>query len=248
MALPKLTIPTYSLTIPSTKVKVKFRPFLSKEEKVLMLVKQSENSDEIMNAMKDIVNVCTFEKLSISELALFDLEYIFLQLRSKSIGELIEVDMRCNNLIKVPVEGEESAVTEKHCGALIPFKIEIPDINVITPKGHMKMIKLEKDIGITMRYPSVDDLQMLEDNKDDDVEIIKHLIQNIFDKDNVYEVAETRTEELEEFVANISSKQIEKIREEFFYKMPSISHTVKYTCPECGFKGEYVFSGINDFF
>lgn len=250
MALPKLTIPTYTLTVPSTKLKTKYRPFLSKEEKVLMLVKQSENSTEILDAVKQIVDVCTFEKLSPSVLALFDLEYIFLQIRSKSVGEVIEIDMKCNNNVEsVPLTGEnEGKTVEKKCGSLIPFVINIPDIKVITPKGHSKIIKLEKDIGVTMRYPSIDDLEMLEKYKEDDVEIIKHLIENIFDRDNVYNVADTPEEELQEFVDNISSKQIDQIKNEFFYTMPSLSHTIKYKCPKCGYEGEYTFSGINDFF
>lgn len=261
MPLPKLTIPTYSLTIPSTKKKVKFRPFLSKEEKILMLVKQSENSEEILQAMRDIVDVCTFEKLNISSLALFDLEYIFLKLRGKSVGEIIDIDMKCNNQIEIPVMKVEdigggivdpsSIITEvktKSCGNLIPFSINIDDIKIDFSEKHTKVIKLEKEIGMTMRYPSVDDLGMLEDNKEDDVEIIKGLIESIYDKDNVYDISDTNPEDLQEFVDNLSSKQIESIRNDFFHTMPALSHTVKYKCTDCGFEGEYTFSGINDFF
>lgn len=249
MALPKLTIPTYTLKVPSTKKSVKFRPFLSKEEKVLMLVKQSENSEEILQAMRDIVTVCTFEKLDVTTLALFDLEYIFLQLRSKSVGEIIEIDMKCNNKIDLPLKGDElTSHGTKVCGNTIPFSIDINKIDVTFPKDHVNVIKLEKEIGMTMRYPSVDDIAMLESNRDDDVEIIKSLIQSIYDKDNVYEVGDTKPEDLQEFVDNISSKQIESIRKDFFYTMPSLTHTVKYKCSVCGFEGEYKFDGVNDFF
>lgn len=246
MALPKLTVPTYTLTVPSTKKKVKFRPFLSKEEKILMLVKQSNNQDEIMTAMKDVVNVCTFEKLDIEKLALFDIEYIFLQLRAKSIGEVIEVDMKCVN--KVKHKDEFTGETEKDCGGIIPFAINIEDIAVEFGKDHQKVIKLEKDIGVTMRYPSVEDIEMIESNKEDDIDIIAALIESIYDKDNVYEVAETKPEEFQAFVDNISSKQIEEIREKFFYTIPVLEHKAKYKCPKCSNEGEYTFRGMQDFF
>ncbi len=252
MGLPKLTIPTYTLTVPSSNKKVKFRPFLAKEEKILLLVKQSENTDEILNAMKDIVDVCTFNKLDISSLALFDIEYIFLQIRAKSVGEDIEIDMRCNN--DVPVDGDFEMDEDgnhkntRKCGCTIPFVVDINQIKVDIPKGHSKIIKLEKDIGITMRYPSIDDLKMLEDSKADDVGIIKGLVENIFDRDNVYDRSEMDEDEFNEFIDTISAKQIEKIRDTFFYKMPSLKHTVKYKCPSCKNEGEYTFNGINDFF
>lgn len=246
MALPRLSVPTYTLTVPSTKKKAKFRPFLSKEEKILMLVKQSESSEEILQAMKDIIDVCTFEKLDISKLALFDIEYIFLQLRAKSVGEVIDIDMKCNNQVDfLSPEGESG---KRECGGIVPFAININDIEVKIPKEHKRVIKLEKDIGVTMRYPSVDDLEMLEANQIDDIEIIKGLIENVFDKDTVYEASETREEELQEFVDNMSTKHLEKIREEFFFTMPTVSHEVHYTCSKCGAEGEYEFSGVNDFF
>lgn len=245
MALPKLSIPTYTLKIPSSGKKIKFRPFLSKEEKVLMLVKQSENADEILQAMRDIADVCTFNKLNMPEMPLFDLEYIFLQLRSKSVGEIIEIDMKCANT--VPKHGvDHSDMVE--CGGLIPFSIDISEIKVTFPEDHTNVIKLEKDIGVTMRYPSIDDMEMLDDNKNDDVEIIKALIQNVFDKENVYEASDTSAEELNDFVDTISSKQLESIREKFFYTMPYLSHVVNYKCAKCGYEGEYTFAGINDFF
>jgi len=250
MALPKLTIPTYTLTIPSSKQKVKFRPFLSKEEKVMMLVKQSENPDEILEAVKNIVDVCTFQKLEIPSLALFDIEYIFLQIRAKSVGEVIEIDMKCNNLVdKLTTDnGVDFENGKKECGGIIPFSLNINDIKVEFPADHTKIIKLEKDIGITLRYPSVIDIEMLETHRDDDVEIIKNLIQNIFDKDTVHEITDIKEEDLDEFMATINTKQLEKIRKEFFYTMPSVKHVVKYKCPSCGYEGTYTFNGINDFF
>jgi len=252
MSLPKLTIQSYTMTIPSSGKKVKFRPFLSKEEKILMMVKQSSNSEEILSSVREIVDVCTYQKLDTKQLALFDLEYIFLQLRAKSVGEVIEIDMKCINevdkIIPAVEGGGDTQTIKKPCGGVIPFVINIEDIKVNVPEGHTKTISLENDIGITMRYPSVDDVEMLEANKDDDIEIIFNLIESIYDKDQIYDVADTSKEELQEFVDNLSTKLIEKIRKEFFYTMPTLSHTIKYKCAACGVDGEYTFSGINDFF
>ncbi len=251
MGLPKLSVPTFHLTIPSSKKKVKYRPFLSGEEKILMLVKKSEDGDMILQAMKDIIEVCLFKKVDVDKLSIFDIEYIFLQLRSKSVGEIIDIDMKCNNELEIDVDidiaGEPQKKT-KPCGGLVPFVININEIHVATPEEHSNVIMLEDNIGITLRYPSVDDLKMMDVNEDNDVEIIKNLLENIFDGDSVYDVSDTSEAEIDDFMANMNSKQIAKIREKFFYNMPYVEHTAKYKCSKCGYEGEYVFRGINDFF
>ena len=246
-SLPKLTVPTYTLTIPSTKKKVKYRPFLSKEEKILMMIKQSTNKDEVLQAMKDIITVCTFDKIDVNKLAIFDMEYIFLQLRAKAVGEIINIDMKCANKVEV-VNDEDTEVKMKECGNLIPFAIDIEKIKVDFPKEHTNVIKLEKNIGITLNYPSINDMDILEDDSKTDSEVIIYLISNIFDKNNVYEAADSTKDDVIEFVENINPKQIEDIRKKFFYSMPSLSYTVKYKCSKCGKEGEYTFKGINDFF
>lgn len=253
MSLPKLTVPTFKLKIPSTGKEIKYRPFLSKEEKILMLVKQSDNSEMVMESMRDIINVCTFNTIDVDSLSIFDIEYIFLQLRAKSIGEIIDIDMKCNNKIDLPLpegqnEWKEEDISKKLCGATIPFSINIDDIVVTTPTDHTNIIMLENDIGVTMRYPSINDVKMIEENADNDVNIIKELIVNIFDTDNVYEISDTSPEEFDEFVGTINAKQTEDIRKKFFYNMPTLEYVAKYTCPNCGSKGEYTFRGIHDFF
>lgn len=250
MGLPKLTVPTFNTTVPSTKQKVKFRPFLSKEEKILMLVKQSEDQDTILQAMKDIINVCMFEKLDVNKLAIFDIEFLFLQLRSKAVGEIIEVDMKCNNEVPdIPsnwVEGDDKPM--KTCGGLIPFAINIDDIKVKFHKEHKNVIVLEEGIGITLKYPTIEDIKMMEDNKESDIIIITNLLENIFDGDIVYDVKDTPKQEIIDFMDNTNSDQIEEIREKFFYTMPTLEYTAKYECSKCGNKGEYTFRGITDFF
>jgi len=243
--LPKLTVPTHFLTIPSTQKKIKYRPFLSGEEKILMLVKQSENQDEILTAMTEIIDACTYGQLQVNSLAMFDIEYIFLQLRAKSVGEIIEIDMKCANEIP-PVDDDDSK--PKQCGNLIPFVINIDDINITKPEDHSKVIMLQDDIGITLRYPSVSDFAIIDDFGNDDIKIITYLMETIFDGENVYDSGDTSQEDIDEFMSTISTKQLETIRNKFFYNMPSLEHTAKYKCSKCGYVGEYTFKGINDFF
>ncbi len=248
MNLPKLNTPTYFLTIPSTKKKVKYRPFLVKEEKIMMLVKESKNQLEIIETMKDVIKACTFDKVDPNKLATFDIEYIFLQLRSKSVGEKIEINMKCVNEVEIEGEVEEPTRT-KPCGGIIPFDIDISKIRVKTPKEHTNTIILDGDIGVTFKYPSVNNVYGV-DNEEivDDIEIIVDLIENIFDKDNVYDASATKREDLVEFVEGITQKQFISIKEGFFDTIPSLEHTIKYKCADCGYQGEHTFRGISDFF
>jgi hypothetical protein len=133
------------------------------------------------------------------------------------------------------------------CGGIIPFAINISDIEVKFPENHTNTIILTDDIGITFKYPSIDIMTDI-DNNDDEIELIVNLIDNIFDKDNVYDAKDTSREELKEFVENITNKQFLEIREKFFETMPSLEYTAKYKCAKCGYEDEYTFRGISDFF
>lgn len=248
MSLPKLNTPTYFLTVPSSKKKIKFRPFLVKEEKIMMLVKESNNDAEILEVMKDVIGSCTFNKIDPDSLATFDIEYIFLQLRSKSVGERIELNMKCVNEVEIPSdEGKEPQT--KPCGGIIPFDIDISKIEVNTRDDHTNIIILDGDVGVTFRYPSLDNISDM-NNRDnnDDIDIIVDLIENIFDKDNVYDASDTDRRELVEFIESITQKQFMKIKEGFFDTIPALEHTEKYKCSKCGYEDEYTFRGITDFF
>ena len=242
MSLPILTTPTFTLIIPSTKKQIKYRPFLVKEEKVLLLVKESKDQEVIANAMKDVIKSCTFNKIDPSKLATFDIEYIFLQIRAKSIGESIELMMRCKNKVHRPADD-----TLYSCDNLIEFVINVDDIKVEIPKDHTKVFMLENDIGMTFKYPSIDTISSMKDN-DNDYSVIIELIENIFDKNNVYDIKDVSKDKLEEFVDSLSSKQFKDIRDKFFLSMPTLKHEAKYKCSKCGYEGNHVFEGLTDFF
>lgn len=250
MSLPVLKTPTYELFIPSTKKLIKYRPFLVKEEKILLLVKESKDSNEILRAMKDVIHACTFEKIDPNTLALFDIEYIFLQLRGKSIGEQIELQMQCLRTIpgsSGQLSGEE--VPDRQCGGEIPFAIDISEVNVHFDEKHSKVIMLDEEdgIGITLNYPNINTVVDL-DNGVDEVRTVATLIENIFDRENVSDAKDSTIDKLTDFLENLTKKQYKEIREHFFDCMPELEHTVDYKCPSCGATGDYTFRGITDFF
>jgi len=246
MSLPTISTPTFTAKVPSTKKPVKMRPFRIKEESILMLIRESKDPREIAGAMKDIIRVCSFEKLDPDALAIFDIEYLFLQLRSKSVGEIVELEMRCMNEIPPVDEGEP-----KRCGGLIPVTIDISKIKVEFDKGFKNtfVVDEKKKIGITLRFPTIDMiLDVSEDENFTNKDLLVGLVDTIFDDDNVWNADETPREELVEFIESIPNNVYLEIKEKFFDKMPNLTHKIEYTCPKCGHKDSYTFEGIVDFF
>jgi len=241
--LPKLKTPTHFLTIPSKKKKVKYRPFLVQEEKILLLIKESNDEKEMVNCMKEVISACTFNKVDISTLALFDIEYMFLQLRAKSVGEEIEIPMKCKNMI--PCEDKEG---ECECGNVMKFVIDFTKVRVKFPKNHTNNVIIEDDIGVTFRYPDIDDTINAKKIEEDPIGYIASLIVSIFDKDSVHDASMIKKEDMIEWLNQLTRQQFQKIQEQFFDSMPSLEHTIKYTCSKCKKKGEYTFRGISDFF
>lgn len=246
MSLPVLKTPTYFMTIPSTKKKVKYRPFLVQEEKILMMIKEGNDELEIINAMKELISVCTFNKLNVSELALFDIEYMFLQLRSKSVGEKEEIPMKCKNIIPSVEEDDDSEGTE--CGNIIRFEVDLSKIKVKTPKDHTRNVIIEDDIGIIFKYPNIDSITNIDDIESNPIEYIVSLIESIFDNDGVYDASTVNKKELIDWINKLTRKQFEQIQHQFFESMPTLEHNIKYTCDKCGYEGIVNFNSVSDFF
>lgn len=244
MSLPTLKTPTFFITIPSTKSKIKFRPFLVKEEKIMMLMKESNNENEIAEATKDLIRACSFDKLDPDTIAYFDIEYILLKLRSKSVGNIVELSMRCVNEVEKETEDKEKEL--KPCNNIINFKIDLDKVELKIPEDHNRIIMIEDEIGITFKYPSFDIITAGDEL--DDIDLIVNLVENVFDKDNIYEAKDTPREELKEFIESIPAKKYEEIYTKYLNTMPRLEHTVKYKCSKCGYEGEYTFIGLKDFF
>jgi rubrerythrin len=235
MALPVLNTPIYELTVPSTKQKVKFRPFLVKEEKSLLIAQQSENQQTMLDTLKTVIASCTFEKVNTDTLALFDIEYIFVQLRAKSVGEISELIFSC-------LECNDPK-------AKIKVEIDLTNLQVSFDPAHVKSIDLIDGIGVTMRYPGLDLLDSFKDVDETETgfQLAIQCIDSVYTADNVYSAAEQTKEELEAFVNSLTRTQFEKIQN-FFQTMPKLEKTVQFKCPVCGYNHSQTLQGLNGFF
>ena len=229
MSLPKLQTPTYELILPSTGDKIKFRPFLVKEYKILLTTLDSEN-EEINRVVTELVDACTFNKLKIDTLANFDIEYIFLNIRAKSIGEITNLLLNCNN-----------------CDNQISFDLNLTKAQVEKSPEHSSKINLTDKIIIEMRYPKFDEMIDIYQNFKSDriVELLSKCIKAVYTEDTVYE--EYTKEELLEFVNSFSKDQFEMI-ENFFLTMPKLVQNIEQDCDKCGAHNELKLEGLQNFF
>ena len=230
MALPKLESPAFELNLPSTGKKIKFRPFLVKEHKVLLTMSEAEN-DEVWRIIRDLVDVCTFGKLKVDELAHFDIEYIFLHLRAKSIGEQVDVILNCE------------------CGNKIETSYNIEDVKIEKKPGHSNKIQLNETFGVEMNYPTLEKVIDVFGSNDNAkvIELIIESIKGIYDTENYWETKDHTKEEIEEFVFSLTKQQFEKI-EEFFVTAPKVVQTIEADCPKCGKHNVSKLEGLQNFF
>ena len=232
MALPSLNTPTYELTVPSTKKKIKYRPFLVKEEKILLLALESEDDKQISLAMQDLMEACILTKgIKVQDLASFDVEYIFLNIRAKSIGETIDVKLIC------PDDGTTEVTTQ----------IPIDKIKVKYDKDHTNQIQINDDLWVEMKYPNIDSLAIQEETIDDTFKLISKSIGKIYNEEDVWDSSTTSEKEFEEFIESMNSKQFAKIQT-FFETMPSLKHTVKIRNPNTKVESSYTIEGLSNFF
>ena len=238
MPLPKISAPSYELVIPSSKRKIKFRPFLVKEEKILILAMESQDSKQIANAVKDVISHCILSKgIKVEKLSTFDIEYLFLNIRGKSVGEQIEVMVTCPDDRKTKV----------------PALINIDSIKVQTDEKHSRDIVLDDQYTLRMKYPSLNEFiknnfaTAGEMNVDDTFDLIASCIDQVFSDEENWSGADCTKKELKDFLDQLESKQFKMI-EKFFETMPKLSHTVKVTNPNTKKECEIVVEGLQSFF
>ena len=237
MPLPKINTPTYELTLPSNGKKVKYRPFLVREEKILIMALETENQKQITNAVVEILDACIMTRgIKIKTLATFDIEYIFLNVRSKSVGETINVNIICPDDEKTSVE--------------IPIDLE--SIKVKKDKSHTNIVKIDDNLSLKLKYPSMD--QFIESNFESTDETIKNTmklitssIDMIFSEEESWNASESTEKELEQFIEQLNSKQFQTI-EKFFDTMPKLSHRVKVTNPKTNVESTVILEGLAAFF
>jgi len=236
MALPKLNTPTYELEIPSTDEKIKYRPFLVKEEKILMMAMEADENKETIRAVKDIVHSCTFEKLDIANLPMFDIEYIFLNIRAKSVGETSKLKVLCQD------DGKTYADIE----------INLNDINVQVDEDHTNKVELSEDMGMIMKYPTLEsfiDLGLTNITPANMLDVIGNCILQIYEEkgEKVYDPKDQTKKELTEFLESFTTQQFQDVQK-FFDTMPKLKHEVEVTNPKTKKKNKIVLQGLNDFF
>ena len=238
MPLPKIATPTYELELPSTGETVQYRPFLVKEEKLLVIALESDDTKQITTAIKSVIKNCILTKgVKVEQLPTFDIEYLFLNIRGKSVGEDIEVNVICP-------DDEETEVK---------VNINLDDIQVQKNDDHTDKIKLDDSIMMQMKYPSLEqfiknNFEMSDKNAmDQSFELIATCIDKIFTEDEVWAAADCTKKEMNEFLEQLSSKQFKEI-EKFFETMPKLSHTVKVKNPNTGVDNEILLEGLNAFF
>ena len=236
MALPKLTTPTYELEIPSTDEKIKYRPFLVKEEKILMMALESKSEKDITQAVKDIVSECTFNKINLGSMPMFDVEYIFLNIRSKSVGEVSKLKLLC------PDDGKTYADVD----------LDLNEVKVQVGDDHTNKIELGDGKGMIMTYPTISsfaDSGIKDINASNMLDVISSCIMQIYEEEGkkVYDPKDQTKKELTEFIEQLSTKQFKDVQK-FFETMPKLKHEITIKNPKTKKESKVTLTGLNDFF
>lgn len=233
MPLPVINAPTYELTIPSTGQTVQYRPFLVKEEKILLMANEGGEASEIVRAMKQIIGNCIQNGYNTDNMPLFDVEYIFLKLRSKSVNEFSEVGFRC-----------------PECDEVNRVQIDLSGVEITTDDAHSNKVELTNDIGLIMKYPQLDSINM-NDLQSTDVDtvfdVINSCIDSIYQGEEIHDSGDYTKQEISEFINNLTQEQFLKIQQ-FFDTMPKLSHTVPYKCGKCEYDEPLLLEGLQNFF
>ncbi len=238
MPLPKINTPIYELTIPSTKKKIRYRPFLVKEEKVLIIAMESEDPKQIANAVKDVISACVLSRgIKVQDLSTFDIEYLFLNIRGKSVGEDVELMITC------PDDGETQ----------VPVTINLDEIQIQTDSKHSRDIKLDDNLSLRMKYPSMNEFiknnfnQTGEIKVSDTFDLIVSCIDQIYNEEESWPASDSTKKELLEFVEQLNTKQFKEV-ETFFETMPKLSHTIQVKNPNTEVESDIVLEGLTSFF
>ena len=239
MSLPKLNVPVYETVLPSTEKVIKYRPFLVKEEKVLLTAMEDGKNDTIMNAVKEVLKNCIQSRLDLDKLPTFDLEFLFLRLRAKSVGEEVTIGLKPWGC---PQNNGEL------CDKTTEVKVNLEEVKVIKDEKHSSKIMLDDNVGIKMRYPDISKINMDTGNDmETGMKMIHQSIDMIFTSEETHERDTISEKDLEDFIDSLNTEQFAKIRT-FFDTMPQLKHTAKYTCSTCGEEKETTITGLNSFF
>jgi hypothetical protein len=244
MALPKIDVPEYDCILPSNKKKVKFRPFLVKEQKLLLMATEATEVKDSVDAMKKVVKNCVLDNLNVDALPVFDLEFLFLNLRARSVGEVVKVKYKCNNII-----GKNENEEDKRCDNIVDVDINVLEINPEFGPNHSNKIELSDKLGIMFNYPTFEMVENMTGKSENEVifDLIIKSIDYIYDEDQIYYAKDASQEELIEFIDGLQQEHLEKIKE-FFDTLPKIKKEIHFECNKCGHHEDILIEGIQNFF
>lgn len=237
MSLPKSLVPTYEMVLPSSGKTIEYRPFLVKDEKVLLMAMEGNDVKEMVRALKQLIQTCSLTKLNVEELSLIDLEYFFIKIRSKSVDNISKLSYKCKNTVE-----------DKECGNIVNVNINLDNIEVSKSEKFSDTVMLTKDVGLKLKIPNVKSLDHFTSSEasfDDQLKVIASSVECIFDKDNVYK--DFTINEIVEYLGNLTQKQFSEIKV-FFDNLPKIKHEIPFHCNKCGHKEILVLEGIQSFF
>ena len=233
MALPKLNTPTYELVLPSTGEKVKYRPFLVKEQKLLMLAQESKDENSLADTLGQLIKSCTFEKIDAENSPVFDIEYIFLKLRAKSVGETAEISVLAKDDNKTRV----------------PVKVNLDKIDIHMTADHTTEVQIDEKIKLILKYPVLRDMKNISESDDEYKKmfaVLNKCIYEVHDGDKIYNVVDLTQKDIDEFVDSMNTSQLAKVLE-FFSTMPKLRHPVSFINPKTKVKNEVVVEGLQNF-
>jgi hypothetical protein len=241
--LPKIDVPIYEITLPLLKKKVKIRPFLVKEEKILLMAMESEDEKSILLAIKQIVTNCCLENINVDDLPILDLEYMFLQLRARSIGEIIDLQYKCNNDVK------DDEGNEKKCNNIIKLSFNALEVEPEENKNHSQKIQLTPKLGVVMKYPDLKIMEKMDVQSETEAmqKMITNCIDYIYDDETLYYAKDASELELIDFLDSLTRDQFQKIQD-FFDTIPKMKKTLDFKCNKCGYQEEVVLEGVQNFF
>ncbi len=241
--LPKIDVPIYETKLISSGQTIRYRPFLVKEQKLFLMAAESDDVNDTINAIKQVIQNCVLDDIDVENMATFDIEHLFIQLRARSVGEVVQLNYNCNNKIK----DEES---EKICGGKVQFDLNVLEIQPTKNSEHSNKIAINSKMGIVMKYPTFKTVNKLDVNSNDMeqiLEVIIGCIDYIYDDEKLYYAKDSSKQELIEFIENLTQTELEKIQK-FFDTLPKFKKDLHFKCGKCGYEEDILVEGIQNFF
>ena len=241
--LPKLDVPIYTVNLISTGKPIRFRPFLVKEQKLFLMAAESTDGNEMVGVIRQVLRNCVLDEMDIDSLPTFDLEYLFMNLRARSVEEIVDLRYKCNNTTK------DETGEEKKCSGVVEFKLNLLEVEPTKNPNHKNKIQLTENLGIAFKYPTFEMIQKYEKMNENEVmlKILVDCIDYVYDKESVYYSKDSSREEMEEFIDNLQQKDLEKFKD-FFDTMPEIKKDVHFKCPKCLYEEDIQIKGLQSFF